>query len=350
MRIKFNSLIKKTAGAGRCSFRVPAISILCVLSIAALYITASLSPVAARANARDVVVVVPQHATASQVGKILKQHRLIRNSLMFSLYARFTGMDGMIRAGQYRLSNSMPAPVILRELVEGRLLAEMVTVPEGFTTSQVAELLVSKGLADREKFISAAASEDFPYSFLEGLPEGERRLEGYLFPDTYQVIRGTEETAIINMMLQRFEREMAELDYPARARSMGLTVHQAVTFASMVEREAKIDEERPVIAGVIYNRLKMSMPLQIDATVQYALGSSRETLYYRDLEVDSPYNTYKNTGFPPGPIAMPGRVSLLAVVNPDRNDYLYYVAKEDGSHAFARTLAEHDANRERYQQ
>lgn len=321
-----------------------------VFCLALLYILVALSPVAAKSSARDVVVAIPLQATAGQASKILKQNKLVRSSVVFSLYARWKGMDGRIKAGEYRLSNGLSTPEVLREMVDGRLATLSFTIPEGFTTTQVADLLVSKGLINREKFFGAVADENFPYTFIRGLPKDNRRLEGYLFPDTYQVTRGSSESSVIELMLKRFDLEMSELDYPSRANKLGITLHQAVTIASMVEREAKIDEERPIIAGVIFNRMRRSMPLQIDATVQYALGASKPKIYYKDLEVDSPYNTYRIHGLPPGPIAMPGRSSLLAAVNPAQTEYLYYVAKPDGSHAFATTLAEHNANKERYQQ
>lgn len=314
-----------------------------------LYVLISLSPVASKSRSRDVVVAVPVRTSASQVGKILKQGDLVRSSLMFTLYARWTGMDSLIKAGEYRLNNSLSTPELLRELVEGRLATQTFTVPEGFTTAQIADLLVSKGLVDREKFFAAVAGEDFPYPFIQSLPKGDKRLEGYLFPDTYQVVRGSSESTIINMMLKRFESEISDLDYQKEAEKAGVTLHEAVTIASMVEREARIDEERPLIAGIIYKRLNMNMPLQLCATVQYALGTNKPQLYYKDLEVDSPYNTYRINGLPPGPIAMPGETSLLAAINPAQTEYLYYVAKPDGSHAFATTLEEHDANKEIYE-
>jgi len=321
-----------------------------VFCLALLYILVALSPVATKGNTHDVVVAVPLQATAGQVSKILEQNELVRSSFVFSLYARLWGMDGRIKAGEYRLSNGLSTPEVLRELVDGRLAIQSFTIPEGFTTTQVADLLVTKGLINKEKFFSDVAGENFPYSFIQGLPKDNRRLEGYLFPDTYQVTRGSSESSVIDLMLKRFDLEMSQLDYPARVNKVGMTLHQAVTIASMVEREARIDEERPLIAGVIYNRMRRSMPLQIDATIQYALGANKPKIYYKDLEIDSPYNTYRIHGLPPGPIAMPGKSSLLAAVNPARTEYLYYVAKPDGSHAFATTLAEHNANKERYQQ
>ncbi|MFX4263206.1 endolytic transglycosylase MltG [Pelotomaculum propionicicum] len=315
-----------------------------------IYILMSLSPVSAKSRGREVVVAIPVSATANQVGDILEQNELVRNGLVFSLYARYTGLDSRIKAGEYRLNDSYSTPELLRELVQGRLAEMSFTVPEGYTTAQIADLLAAKGLVDRQKFMLAVSEEEFPYSFVQGLPKGEKRLEGYLFPDTYQVDRGSTEVSIIDMMLKRFASVIEELDYQAQAESKGVTLHKALTVASMVEREAMVDEERPLIAGVIYNRLNIDMPLQVDATVQYALGTTKPTLFYEDLEIDSPYNTYKIYGLPPGPIAMPGRTSLLAAIQPDRTEYLYYVAKPDGSHAFATTLAEHNANRERYEE
>jgi len=315
-----------------------------------IYFLVVLSPATSQKNARNVTLEVPDRATAAQVGKLLKQHGLIRSPLVFRCYARWKGMDNRIKTGEYRLSTGLSTPELLQELVKGQPVFISFTVPEGYTTAQVGELLTSKGLIDREEFFAAVAGTDFSYSFLRDLPDGDRRLEGYLFPDTYKVTKESNEDLIIKLMLERFEKEMQDLNYADQVEKTGLTLHQAVTIASMVEREVKKDEERPVIAGVIFNRMSKGMPLQIDATVQYALGETREKIFYKDLEVDSPYNTYKINGLPPGPIAMPGRASLLAVVNPARTNYLYYVAKPDGSHAFAVTLEEHDANKERYLQ
>lgn len=321
-----------------------------IFFLAVFYCLAVLSPVAAQGSAHDIVVTIPSMATAGQVGKILKESDLVRSHLAFSLYARWKGLDSRIKAGEYGLNNGLSTPQVLMELVNGHVDVQSFTVPEGFTTAQVADLLAAKGLISKEKFYAVVAGEDLPYPFIQDLPEGDKRLEGYLFPDTYQMMRGDSEGSVVNMMLKRFEIEMDDLDYPAQAEMAGVTLHQAVTIASLVEREARIDEERPVIAGVIYNRMDRSMPLQLCATVQYALGVNKPELYYKDLEIDSPYNTYLIQGLPPGPIAMPGRTSLLAAVHPARTDYLYYVVKPDGAHAFATTLEEHEANIERYRQ
>jgi UPF0755 protein len=322
------------------------LAIICLLFI---YVLVTLSPVASRSKGREVVVAIPVSATANQVAEILKQNELIRSPGFFSLYARYTGQDSQIKAGEYRLNSSFSTQELLRELVEGRLSEQSFTVPEGYTTAQIADLLASKGLADKADFLKAVSTAEFEYPFLQNLPAGDKRLEGYLFPDTYQVASDSTAVSIIDMMLARFADEMEELDYAAQAQRSGVTLQEAVIIASLIEREALVDAERPLIAGVIYNRLKIDMPLQLCASVQYALGATKPELSYQDLEIDSPYNTYKIYGLPPGPISMPGRKSLLAAVQPAATDYLYYVAKADGTHAFATTLAEHEANKELYE-
>jgi UPF0755 protein len=323
------------------------LGIICLIFI---YTGVMLSPVSSPGKAREVVVTVPVSSTANQVGEILKQDGLVRSARYFSLYARYTGMDSRIKAGAYRMNDSFSTPELLRELVGGRLTEQSFTVPEGYTTAQIADLLAAKGLADKTEFLKAVSAAAFDYPFLENLPAGEKRLEGYLFPDTYQVASDSTPVSIVDMMLTRFESEMAELDYGVQAEKNGVTLQEAVIIASLIEREALVDEERPLIAGVIYNRLKIDMPLQLCASVQYALGETKPELSYQDLEIDSPYNTYIIYGLPPGPISMPGRKSLLAAVQPTATDYLYYVARPDGTHLFATTLEEHNANIERSEQ
>lgn len=331
-------------------YRYGVLSLAGAFCLAFFFTLSLLSPVSPPGKAKEIVVAIPQQATAGLAGTILKNEGLVRSSFLFKQYARWKGLDSQIKAGQYKLSSTLSTPQIIMELVDGKLAVQSVTIPEGLTTVQIADLLAEKKLATRDSFIATVANQAFGYSFLNNLPQGEKRLEGYLFPDTYYFNNGESEKEIIETMLGRFDREISELGYAALAERNGITLHDAVIIASLVEREAREDEERPVIAGVIYNRLKISMPLQIDATIQYALGENKPQILYKDLEVASPYNTYKHHGLPPGPIAMPGKASLLAAVNPADTDYLYYVAKPDGFHAFATTLAQHNVNKEMYQQ
>lgn len=315
------------------------------------YFSSSLLPVKNKNNApaETVAVVIPQNTTGREVGKILGQKKLIRSPLVFYIYTRLKGVGGRIGAGAYNLSPSMSMPDVVRRLTEGEPDVIKITVPEGYALKQIAELFDQKEVAVKELFLIEAEQRNFDYSFLEGLPPGPHRLEGYLFPDTYYLSGKVPEREIIDLMLRRFAQEIESLDYALKAGQAGLALRSALIIASMVEKEAKVDRERPLIAGVILNRLHAGMPLQIDATIQYALGDYREKLYYKDLKVDSPYNTYLRKGLPPSPIASPGKASLLAAINPEYTNYFYYVAKPDGSHAFAATLAEHNANKEKYQ-
>lgn len=322
--------------------------ILLAVGTSMLYVKHLLSPMDAPDQTRQVTVVIPPQTTSDGIGSILHRTGLIRQPKLFTYYSVFKGVDGRLKAGQYTISSGQSLPEMVQIMEKGPVEKIKFTIPEGYNTRQVAELLERQGLVDKERFYHEISAGKFPYEFIEKLPEGQRRLEGYLFPDTYHIGSNTPERAIIDMMLKRFDVQLKNMDYLNKVQKHGLTLHKAVTMASLIEREAKVDSERPLIAGVIYNRLRLGMPLQIDATVEYALGSHRSKIYYKDLEIDSPYNTYKIKGLPPGPIASPGEASLLAVVNPARTDYLYYVAKSDGSHAFARTLSEHNANKAKY--
>lgn len=318
--------------------------------LGALYWKALLSPLAYGSRVREVSVNIPENVSCSGIGQILYKNGLVRGPDLTTIYARLKGVDQKLKPGRYLFKTGQSLPEIVASLVAGPSDVVVFTMPEGFTLNQLADLLVQKGLVDRARFgASLAEPYKFKHPFLNKVPTGGG-LEGYLFPDTYHAGYRTGEEQIIGIMLDRFEAEIKSLDYERKAGGMNLTLHQAVTIASMIEGEAAIDEERPLIAGVIYNRLRLGMPLQIDATVKYALGGQKKKIYYKDLEVDSPYNTYRVAGLPPGPINSPGRASLLAAVNPARTDYLYYVAKPDGTHAFSSSLEDHNNNKIKYQQ
>ena len=279
----------------------------------------------------------------------MEENQLVRSGKVFTYWARFKGKDGELKAGGYRLPEGFSVPQLLTELVRGRYELQKFTIPEGYNTVQIADLLVEQEFIDRERFFQLVADADFPYDFLDGLPNNANRLEGYLFPDTYQIVRGVDEYAIIKMMLDRFEEEINEITFPVNAAGREMGLHEIVTIASMIQREALHDTDMPLISGVIYNRLNINMRLQIDATVQYALGEVKPRLLYSDLEVDSPYNTYKISGLPPGPIAMPGSAALQAAMQPttDRG-YYYYLAMPNGYHVFSKTLDDHNRNKARY--
>ncbi|MDO7788698.1 endolytic transglycosylase MltG [Desulforamulus aquiferis] len=313
-----------------------------------LYLNSLLKPLDASKSSQDMLIQVAPRSSSGQVARMLEQQGIIRSATAFRLYSRYHQLDNQIKAGYYLLNPSMSTPSVLNVLVRGKTATKAFTIPEGYNLQQITNTLVTKGFIKEEVFKNLLAEGQFNYPFLEDAPGGSKRLEGYLFPETYNIPLDSGEKEIINVMLAGMDRQLKELDYEKRASAMNLSVHEALTIASMIEREARKDEERPIISSVIHNRLGIGMRLQIDATVEYALGGHREKIYYKDLEVDSPYNTYKYNGLPPGPIAAPGRQSLLAAVAPDTTKYLYYVAKPDGSHAFATTLEEHNANKRKY--
>lgn len=291
---------------------------------------------------RAVEVDIPMGSTPYTVAHILADKELIRNPQVFYYYTRLKGISGNLKAGKYTLDASWPMDKIASALTRGGLGNSItVTIPEGFNLEQIAARIADANLISREEFLQVAANGDFNYAFLAEVPKGEKRLEGFLFPDTYQVDVNATAAEIINMMLKRFD-EIYTDDYRQRAQELGLSTLEVVTMASIVEKEAKLDEERKIIAAVFYNRLREKWRLESCATVQYLLDEPREVLLYKDLEIDSPYNTYKYDGLPPGPIASPGKASLEAALYPADVDYMFFRAKPDGSHIFSRTLEEHN--------
>ena len=300
-----------------------------------------------------VLITVPKGATSARVGEILYDAGLIHNSLVFRFWLRHHELDGKLQAGDYILSESLSLSEIADKLVKGDVHLETLrfTIPEGLFLEDIAARLAAKGLVDRDRFMALAGDLSIwqDYWFIDEIPAGlEAPLEGYLFPETYEIFAKAEnrEELIIAIMLRQFDKVFTA-EMRSKVQDMGLSVHQVVTLASIVEKEAVSDTERPLIAGVFYNRLlKKNMPLQSCATINYIIKdfSIRNIDPYKDDP--SLYNTYKYSGLPPGPIAGPGRAALEAAVSPQDSDYLYFVAKDDGSgeHYFAKTYAEHIKN------
>ncbi len=292
------------------------------------------------------IVTIPPGASSAEIGRILVAAGLIRRSTDFIVLVRVRGWARSLHEGDYRLSPAMGLLEIGETLVYGKPVEHAVTVPEGFTIPEIAEALVAEDLVDRTRFLDLAqrGAAAFDYDFLRGLRTSS--LEGYLYPDTYRMPRHLSERKVIGVFLDRF----AQVVLPRwRAHAgAGVTLHEIVTIASLVEREAKVPAEQPLIAGVIYNRLRRGWRLEVDASVLYALGYHKATISYEDLKVNSPYNTYLYPGLPPGPIANPGLPAIEAALTPAVTDYLYYVARPDGSHEFSKTFADHLAAVRRY--
>lgn len=275
------------------------------------------------------------------VARELQQKGLIRSSRTFLAAARWSGNGRHIQAGGYEFPPTMSALEILDALVHGTHQTwRWLTIPEGFTIRQMADRVEEKKLGTAEAFRQAATAD----SFSPGFPLPSSGLEGYLFPDTYRVELDAGARGVLAQMLRRFQEVVSKGMLSQQATYRGRSLNEIVTLASCVEAEAKRDEERPVIAGVLANRLRKGMRLECDATVQYALGAGRKArLFNKDLLVDSEYNTYLHAGLPPGPICSPGAASIRAAMNPASVPYFFYVARPDGSHIFSRTFAEHQA-------
>ena len=288
-------------------------------------------------------VVVPHGATSGEVAALLAQRAVITDPLTFRMLARVRRVDRDLEAGEYIFPAHQTLDQILEELLIGRArVATWVTIPEGFTAVQIADALADHKLGSQNAYQTYFQHQTI---VLGGVRT--KSLEGYLFPSTYLFPLSVAPDQAASILVDQFRRELPR-DAEQQARRLGFTLPQVVTVASLVEREAKADDERALIAGVIYNRLRKGMPLQVDASLEYAFPNHHTLITRADLQTDSPYNTYLHVGLPPTPIANPGLPSLLGALHPQQTDYYYYVYKGNGHHAFARTLGEHNANVERY--
>ena len=304
-----------------------------VLCISALLCISCSSP-----GGAPIRVIVPKGATFKAAADSMHKAGLVGSSFLFKLYARAKQTDRNIKPGTYLIKRGTPWSEILSALHGGHGLVNTITIPEGFTIARIAPML-AQALSVPLDSVNAAVRDT---AIIHRVSSPGPTLEGYLFPDTYAFPDGTRPRDAILEMVKRFEREWKP-EWNAQLSAISLNRHQVVTLASIVEREAKVATERPIIAGVYHNRLREKMLLQADPTVQYARGQHTTRLLLKDLEIDSPYNTYKYTGLPPGPIASPGGASLVATLYPATVPFLYFVAAPDGHHEFRKTLAEHQA-------
>ncbi|WP_239004783.1 endolytic transglycosylase MltG [Paenibacillus tepidiphilus] len=291
---------------------------------------------------------------SAEIADLLEEHGIIRNALLFKGYLRWVNEGSAFMAGTYTASPGDTYDTLIARLNAGDVVKEetvVFTIPEGFTAQQVADKLAEAWgqpadtflkLIDTGTGLEAVQTLDVPEN-----ADVRHRLEGYLFPETYELAKDSTPQEIIAAMLEQFTKKLDSIEgWQEKLEKRGLTLHELLTVASLVEREVVVDEERPLVAGVIYNRLDKGQNLEIDATVQYLLDKQKERLLYKDLEAESPYNTYKNPGLPPGPIANPGLASIQAALEPEASDYYFYVTKKDGTqgHLFGKTYEEHLAN------
>jgi UPF0755 protein len=295
----------------------------------------------------EVFVDLPAGTSVSAIASRLAAAGVLADPLTFRIGARLTGADRRMQAGEYRFAGPASPAEVAARLVSGDVYTRNLTFPEGLTTVEMAEVFERSGLGSSREFVLAARDG----SLVAPHDPGARSLEGYLFPDTYAMPRTAAADDVVRAMLAGFDRAF-DADLRAEATARGMTTRAVVTLASLIEKETARPEERAIVSAVYHNRLKIKMPLQCDPTVIYALmlaGRWNGNLRKVDLQMKSPYNTYVVAGLPPGPIASPGRASLEAAVRPAAVDYLYFVSRNDGSHVFARTLAEHNRNVQEYQ-
>ncbi len=293
------------------------------------------------------VTVIEEGRGARQILLQLEEDGVIEDAFWTRLYLSRVLDDPSLKAGEYAFDEPMAATAVLDKLIRGEILTHPVTVIEGLDLFETASHLAAAGFGDEAEFRRLMESPEL----VRELDPEATNLEGYLFPDTYSFARGTSEAEIVAKMVGTFRDKLAAAAPPTDAED-ALTVRQLVTLASIVEKETSLDEERPMVAGVYSNRLRRGMGLYADPTVIYGLkleGSWDGNLRRRDLETETPYNTYKIAGLPPGPICSPGQASLAAAASPADVPYLYFVSRNDGSHVFSRTLAEHNRNVEIWQ-
>jgi len=294
-------------------------------------------------NTQPQVFEVKSGMTLKQVSQELFRQNLIRSANAFQAIALIQDKEKLIKVGEYYISPSMLPAEILQRITSGKTVLHSITIPEGYRITEIANLLEEKDLADKNIFLQEAKNVEL----LEGIPTSS--LEGYLFPDTYHFGKRTTEAAIINKMVETFKERALKQEFLKRAEDLGLSYHEIITLASLIEKETGKDSERKQISSVFHNRLKKNMLLQTDPTVIYVIDIFDGNIRKRDLNIDSPYNTYRYKGLPPGPIANPGLKSIIAALYPATTSNLYFVSKQDGSHKFSATLNEHNRAVQKYQ-
>jgi UPF0755 protein len=289
-------------------------------------------------------ITIPDRSTFQQVAALLERERLIKSRVAFVWIGRFHSADRKIQAGEYELNPGMTPAEILTRLLSGQIVLHPILIPEGLTMVQIADIFGQQGLADRQELLRLMKDPIVIASLGIEAPT----LEGYLYPDTYKFPKGVRAKDIIATMVDHF-RQIYAPDLQARAQELKMSQHEVITLASVIEKESGSNGERQEISAVFHNRLKRHIPLQSDPTVIYGLPNYDGNIHKKDLSSPSPYNTYRFSGLPPGPIANPGLQAIRATLYPSNSRSLYFVSKNDGTHQFSATLAEHNEAVEKYQ-
>lgn len=295
----------------------------------------------------EVFVDIPQGSSVTAMADRLAAAGVVSHPLVFRIAARMSGAERSLQAGEYRFAEPATPSEVVGRLARGDVYTRAVTFREGLTIWDMAEVFAAAGLGTAEDFLKEARDP----ARIQSLDPDARSLEGYLFPDTYQLPRSAGATGIVDAMVAGFLRAF-DADLRAAAAARGMSVREVVTIASLVEKETATASERPIVSAVYQNRLRIGMGLQCDPTVIYALRLADRwngNLTRENLQIDSPYNTYRYAGLPPGPIASPGKASIEAAIRPSSDPYLYFVSRNDGTHVFATTLEEHNRNVQQWQ-
>ena len=314
----------------------------CIFIIGAVLIFADPQPVKYSSNGnaeKKVHVKITRGMTTAEIAEQLSSKGVISNSWKFRILSRMRGYDGQMKTGTYIFTAGMSDEEVFEIILNGAKHLARLTIPEGFTVKEIAARLYELDLADREDFLKAA--ENFkPYNYITPNANVFYAAEGFLFPETYEIESDYSIEEILKLMSDEFDKRLTD-EMRAKAKEMNLSIYELVTLASLVEKEVRYAEDRPVVAQILLKRLKMNMPLQTDATLQYLMDAPKEDVSIEDTKIDSPYNTYQNAGLPPGPIANPGIEAIEAVLNPADTDYLYFVADREGHNHYAYSYEEH---------
>ena len=301
-------------------------------------------------NKEDIVIDIPTGSTLNQVSEILKENNLIKNKILFKLYVRVGHNASKLKSGKYLFNQTYSNKQIIKDLENGKVYNEgiKITIPEGSTSTEIIDLLVKNNFGNEKVYKGLINNpKEFIKDFNFLNEEDITSLEGFLYPSTYYFTQDKSEKEIINHMLEVFNSKYNE-KLQKRQKELNKSLYEIVKIASVVEKEAIYDKDRPIIASVFYNRINIGMPLQSDATIQYIFKERKKSITYDDLKIDSPYNTYKYKGLPPTPISNPSIKSIKAVLYPDKTDYLYFVATIDGGNTYSETYEEHVKNVEKY--
>ena len=314
---------------------------ICCMVLAVFTYGILISPAVSSANDDQLLIMVNPGMTAKDIGELLYDKGLISNVTMFRVIARLDGLESSLQAGEYAFTKDMSMHEIVDRLSAGETVYTLLVIPEGYTVEQIAKLIEEKHIGSAAVFKELARNYKNGYS--QSNPAVNYSAEGFIFPATYKVAKGTTEEQLLQQMMVQFNEKFTD-EMKNQAQNEGMSVQDVIILASLVEKEAQLPKDRPLIAGVFLNRLKRDMPLQSCATIQYILGYPKAELSVQDTEIPSPYNTYQNKGLPPGPIANPGIEAIKAVLNPAETSYLYFVADKKGAHHFSTTYEEHLEN------